>query len=140
MTDIDECSYSSYLCQYQCVNEPGKFSCVCPEGYQLQGTRLCQGKRLHFLPPVPTPSSLCFQSHRFCTVSTLIQSLTAALFLSCSCSNQTSPAIFPPADINECETGEHQCADTQTCVNIHGRYQCVDANRCQEPYVQVSEK
>lgn len=42
-TDIDECSYSSYLCQYQCVNEHGKFSCVCPDGYQLLGTRLCQG-------------------------------------------------------------------------------------------------
>lgn len=48
--------------------------------------------------------------------------------------------MFLPADINECETGEHQCTETQTCVNIHGRYQCVDSNRCQEPYVQVSEK
>lgn len=86
VTDIDECSYSSYLCQYQCVNEPGKFSCVCPEGYQLQGTRLCQGKytRLHFLPK-RTPTSLCFQSHKRCTESILIHSLTAALFSSCSC-------------------------------------------------------
>lgn len=49
-------------------------------------------------------------------------------------------SCFSPADINECETGEHQCTDTQTCVNIHGRYQCVDTNRCQDPYVQVSEK
>lgn len=73
-----------------------------------------------------------------------IHSLTVALFSSRSRSNQTSPAIFfPPfssADINECETGEHQCGEAQTCVNIHGRYQCVDTNRCQEPYVQVSEK
>lgn len=44
VSDIDECSYSSYLCQFQCVNEPGKFSCMCPEGYQLQGSRLCQGE------------------------------------------------------------------------------------------------
>lgn len=43
-TDVDECSYSSYLCQFQCVNEPGRFSCVCPPGYQLLGSRLCQGK------------------------------------------------------------------------------------------------
>ncbi|EDM12496.1 EGF-containing fibulin-like extracellular matrix protein 2, isoform CRA_a [Rattus norvegicus] len=40
--DIDECSYSSYLCQYRCVNEPGRFSCHCPQGYQLLATRLCQ--------------------------------------------------------------------------------------------------
>lgn len=99
LTDIDECSYSSYLCQYQCVNEPGKFSCMCPEGYQLLGTRLCQGKhaRLHFLPKL-TPFTLCFQSHNHCTDSLLIHSLTAALFW-CTVLfllNQTSCAVFPP--------------------------------------------
>lgn len=41
--DIDECSFSSYMCQYKCVNSPGSYSCECPEGYQLQGNRLCQG-------------------------------------------------------------------------------------------------
>lgn len=55
------------------MNEPGKFSCVCPKGYQLQGTRLCQGKHP---PPLPsqnkTPSSRCFQSHKGCTESILI--------------------------------------------------------------------
>lgn len=42
-SDIDECSFSSYMCQYQCINNPGSYSCECPEGYQLQGNRLCQG-------------------------------------------------------------------------------------------------
>lgn len=71
LIDIDECSYSSYLCQYQCVNEPGKFSCVCPEGYQLQGTRLCQGKhtRLHFLPK-RTPTSVLSESQMLLWVNT----------------------------------------------------------------------
>lgn len=41
-TDIDECRTSSYLCQYQCVNEPGKFSCMCPQGYQVVRSRTCQ--------------------------------------------------------------------------------------------------
>lgn len=41
--DIDECSLSSYMCQYQCVNTPGSYACECPQGYQLQGNRLCQG-------------------------------------------------------------------------------------------------
>lgn len=45
-TDIDECSFSSYMCQYQCINSPGSYSCECPDGYQLQGNRLCQGTTL----------------------------------------------------------------------------------------------
>lgn len=94
-TDIDECSYSSYLCQYQCVNEPGKFSCMCPEGYQLQGTRLCQGKHTASLPSLQSEHlPLCAFSHKCCTESTLIHSSTVALFLYRSCSNQMSAAFF----------------------------------------------
>lgn len=47
-TDIDECSFSSYMCQYQCINTPGSYFCECPEGYQLQGNRLCQGIPVYF--------------------------------------------------------------------------------------------
>lgn len=114
LSDIDECRSSSYHCQFRCVNEPGKFSCVCPEGYQLVGTRMCQGEFLKLKKNIS-------EKHP-------------------SLHSQTSQAAFYAADINECETGEHQCSDTQTCVNIHGRYQCVDANRCQEPYVHNSDK
>ncbi|KAI3352708.1 hypothetical protein L3Q82_020177 [Scortum barcoo] len=40
--DVDECVLSSYMCQWQCINQPGSYSCICPEGYELQGTRVCQ--------------------------------------------------------------------------------------------------
>ncbi|CAB1344754.1 unnamed protein product [Coregonus sp. 'balchen'] len=40
--DIDECAFSSYMCQWQCVNQPGGYVCACPEGYQLQDNRMCQ--------------------------------------------------------------------------------------------------
>uniref|UniRef100_A0A673GSD2 EGF-containing fibulin-like extracellular matrix protein 1 n=1 Tax=Sinocyclocheilus rhinocerous TaxID=307959 RepID=A0A673GSD2_9TELE len=40
--DINECEFSNYICQFQCVNQPGGYQCVCPDGYQLQGTRMCQ--------------------------------------------------------------------------------------------------
>lgn len=75
----------------------------------------------------------------FCVNSSSCHFITLCgdLFLLCSCSKWLMVLL---ADINECETGEHQCTETQTCVNIHGRYQCVESNRCQEPYVQVSEK
>lgn len=42
------------MCQYQCINSPGSYSCVCPEGYQLQGNRLCQGIALLHHPPLPS--------------------------------------------------------------------------------------
>lgn len=46
----------------------------------------------------------------------------------------------PGADIDECESGVHECSEAQTCVNFYGGYRCVDTNRCVEPYVQVSDK
>lgn len=64
--DIDECSFSSYMCQYQCVNTPGSYSCECPEGYQLQGNRLCQGTApilVLFLPLVQLPLLVLLQHH-----------------------------------------------------------------------------
>lgn len=48
--------------------------------------------------------------------------------------------LSPDTDIDECESGTHQCSEAQTCVNFHGGYRCVDTNRCVEPYVQVSDK
>lgn len=43
-------------------------------------------------------------------------------------------------DVNECESGTHQCAEGQSCVNIYGGYHCVDSNNCRDPYIHVSEK
>lgn len=51
-----------------------------------------------------------------------------------------SKPLSPGTDIDECESGAHQCSEAQTCVNFHGGYRCVDTNRCVEPYVQVSDK
>lgn len=46
-TDVDECEeYKDRggLCVGLCVNEPGSYSCQCPEGYRLSADkRTCQG-------------------------------------------------------------------------------------------------
>lgn len=43
--DLDECSFSEFLCQYRCVNAPGSFTCICPAGYYLfEDGRTCEGK------------------------------------------------------------------------------------------------
>lgn len=44
-TDLDECSFSEFLCQYRCVNGPGSFTCICPAGYYVfEDGRTCEGK------------------------------------------------------------------------------------------------
>lgn len=43
--DMDECSLSEFLCQHECVNQPGTYFCSCPPGYiLLDDNRSCQGK------------------------------------------------------------------------------------------------
>ena len=43
--DMDECSFSEFLCQHECVNQPGTYFCSCPPGYiLLEDNRSCQGK------------------------------------------------------------------------------------------------
>lgn len=65
--------------------------------------------------------------------------LSSALHLSPSPSLPLYPSpslrLSPSPDVNECETDIDQCGEGQTCINIHGGYQCTDSNRCREPYV-----
>lgn len=43
--DMDECSFSEFLCQHECVNQPGTYFCSCPAGYiLLDDNRSCQGE------------------------------------------------------------------------------------------------
>lgn len=45
LSDMDECSFSEFLCQHECVNQPGSYFCSCPPGYVLlEDNRSCQGK------------------------------------------------------------------------------------------------
>ncbi|CAO2587153.1 Fbln5, partial [Lemmus lemmus] len=42
-SDMDECSFSEFLCQHECVNQPGSYFCSCPPGYVLlDDNRSCQ--------------------------------------------------------------------------------------------------
>lgn len=50
--DVDECELYKErggLCIGLCVNEPGSYSCQCPDGYRLAAdNRTCQGKKREF--------------------------------------------------------------------------------------------
>uniref|UniRef100_A0A3P9HM90 EGF containing fibulin extracellular matrix protein 2a n=1 Tax=Oryzias latipes TaxID=8090 RepID=A0A3P9HM90_ORYLA len=161
--DIDECRYR--YCQHRCVNVPGSFSCQCEPGFQLAGNnRSCiDVNECEMGAPCSqrcyntygTFLCRCDQGYELGQDGFTCNDIDECSFSSYLCQFQcvNEPGKFSCVcpegyqlqgtrtcqDINECETGEHQCTDTQTCVNIHGRYQCVDNDRCQDPYVQVSD-
>ncbi|TRY87414.1 hypothetical protein DNTS_013895 [Danionella cerebrum] len=121
--DIDECRYR--YCQHRCVNVPGSFSCECEPGFQLGGNnRSC------------VDIDECSYSSILCQY----QCVNEPGRFSCICpEGYELLGSRLCQDVNECEMGTHQCGEGQVCVNVHGGHQCVASNRCQNPYVQVSE-
>ncbi|KAL0974165.1 hypothetical protein UPYG_G00216480 [Umbra pygmaea] len=161
--DIDECKYR--YCQHRCVNVPGSFSCQCEPGFQLAGnnrscidvnecdmgapcqqrcyntygTFLCRCDQGYELGPdgfACNDIDECSYSSYLCQ----FQCVNEPGKFSCQCPDGYQLlGTRLCQDVNECETGGHRCTDGQTCVNIHGSYQCASNNQCQEPYVQMSE-
>ncbi|XP_066210322.1 EGF-containing fibulin-like extracellular matrix protein 2 isoform X2 [Saccopteryx leptura] len=161
--DIDECRYR--YCQHRCVNLPGSFRCQCEPGFQLgpnnrscvdvnecdmgapceqrcfnsYGTFLCrchQGYELHRDGFSCSDIDECSYSSYLCQY----RCVNEPGRFSCHCpQGYQLLATRLCQDIDECESGAHQCSEAQTCVNFYGGYRCVDTNRCLEPYVQVSD-
>uniref|UniRef100_A0A8C2EPL1 EGF containing fibulin extracellular matrix protein 2a n=1 Tax=Cyprinus carpio TaxID=7962 RepID=A0A8C2EPL1_CYPCA len=162
--DIDECRYR--YCQHRCVNVPGSFSCQCEPGFQLAGnnrscidvdecsmgapcsqrcyntygTFLCRCEQGYELGP----DGFACNDIDECSYSSYLcqhQCVNEHGKFSCVCpKGYQLLGTRLCQDINECETGAHQCSDGQTCVNIHGGNKCVDSKSCEEPYVQVSDR
>lgn len=43
-------------------------------------------------------------------------------------------------DINECETGTHNCQDDEMCWNYYGGFRCYPRNPCEAPYTKTTER
>lgn len=161
--DIDECRYR--YCQHSCVNSPGSFACQCEPGFQLAGNNRscvdvnecdmgapCQQRCYN---TYGTFICRCDQGYELGQDGFACNDIDECRYSSYLCQYQCQnvpgrfSCVCPEGyqllgtrlcqDINECETGTHQCTDSQTCVNIHGAHQCVENNRCQEPYVKVAD-
>uniref|UniRef100_A0AAZ3P1A5 EGF-like domain-containing protein n=1 Tax=Oncorhynchus tshawytscha TaxID=74940 RepID=A0AAZ3P1A5_ONCTS len=163
--DVNECERDEHDCQpsQQCINTPGAFTCQCPEGYRKVGTECIDVNECDMGAPCQqrcyntygTFLCRCDQGYELGPDGFACNDIDECSYSSYLCQFQcvNEPGKFscqcPEGyqllgtrlcqDINECETGEHQCTEGQTCVNIHGASQCVDTNRCQSPYVQVSD-
>ncbi|KAL0994125.1 hypothetical protein UPYG_G00118030 [Umbra pygmaea] len=161
--DIDECRYR--YCQHRCVNLPGSFSCECEPGFQVTGNnrscvdvnecemgapcqQRCYNTYGSFLCRCEQGYELGLDGY---TCNDIDECSYSSYMCQFQCTNEPGrfSCICPEGyqlqgtrlcqDVNECDTGTHQCGEGHACVNIHGGYQCTDQNRCQEPYVQVSD-
>ncbi|KAI1898734.1 hypothetical protein AGOR_G00075410 [Albula goreensis] len=160
--DIDECRYR--YCQHRCVNYPGSFICQCEPGFQLAGNNRscidvnecdmgapCQQRCTN---TYGTFVCRCEQGYELGSDGFSCKDIDECGFSSFLCQYQcvNEPGKFSCVcpegyqlqrtrlcqDVNECETGTHQCTERQSCINTNGGYRCVDNNRCKDPYIQVS--
>lgn len=150
-SDLDECSFSEFLCQFRCVNTPGSFTCICPPGYYLyEDERNCEGKdhggRTLDVRRSSVPLTVFLNQPPFRpTVSPCF--CVRLLNSSCCCGSDDADAltdsnccVFDFKDINECDTGNNTCTTEQVCFNFQGGFTCLDPLQCQLPYIAVSDK
>ena len=127
LADIDECQPGGNNCNQTCSNTVGSYQCNCTPGYSLQEDGVtCTG--VYTCIPV-------FRLYCMCglvcvhvggdgSVNTYCMSLcTLDLARSMNCiwlTYYSLCGLFP--DIDECQTGEHNC--NQTCSNRVGSFEC----------------
>ncbi|XP_026051083.1 EGF-containing fibulin-like extracellular matrix protein 2 [Carassius auratus] len=165
--DIDECR--NRYCQHRCVNVPGSFSCECEPGFQLAGNNRscvdvnecemgapCQQRCYN---SYGTFLCRCVQGYDLgpdgyscndideCSYSSFLcqfQCVNEPGRFSCVCPEGyelVGTRLCQGTETKSplCESGAYLCGEGQACVNIHGGHKCVSSNRCQDPYIQVSE-
>ncbi|XP_067831740.1 EGF-containing fibulin-like extracellular matrix protein 2a isoform X2 [Heptranchias perlo] len=122
--DVNECDMGA-PCEQRCFNTYGSFLCRCEQGYELSG----DGQKCQDIDECSYSSYLCHY-----------QCVNEPGRFSCVCpEGYQLLGTRICQDVNECETGQHQCSESQLCTNAYGGFQCVEKNRCQDPYMQVSD-
>ncbi|TPP66839.1 Hemicentin-1, partial [Fasciola gigantica] len=149
--DVDECAVGSFQCPRgsRCVNEPGAYSCRCPngspaggrgcderketlckEGFQWDRELGCVGKFFHIFPThtvSENPTEL--QEGRNLKPATVI--LSNLQFKAKNPMKYKREDV--ECDIDECKTLEQPCAADELCMNFHGNYTCI-RKHCPQDY------
>uniref|UniRef100_A0A3B5A0D9 EGF containing fibulin extracellular matrix protein 1 n=1 Tax=Stegastes partitus TaxID=144197 RepID=A0A3B5A0D9_9TELE len=121
---VNECDVQS-PCQHHCYNLIGSFLCQCDHGYELaQDMVSCQD------------IDECSLSSYMCQY----QCVNSPGSYSCECPQGYQLQGNRLCQINECETGTHNCQDDETCWNYYGGFRCYPRNPCEAPYTQTSER
>uniref|UniRef100_A0A8C4WUQ4 EGF-like domain-containing protein n=1 Tax=Eptatretus burgeri TaxID=7764 RepID=A0A8C4WUQ4_EPTBU len=157
-TDVDECQLRP--CQQVCVNTPGSFQCQCHRGFTLTADgRGCEGKQLerrhnaksyfkscHSCPisesglsnctPCPADVDECQAHVSPCRYN--CHNTPGSFYCSCPHGFALHRNARDCVDINECDSGSHDCGPSSDCMNMPGGYRCIEKMRCQSPYSRVS--
>ncbi|GIY78491.1 fibrillin 1, partial [Caerostris darwini] len=146
--DIDECFSGEFEC-FQCVNTPGSYECLCPEGFRSISAIQCESCRKNSYKSVTDASCIDCPSDS----QTDGEGKTSVRDCVCNPGFTGNPARgIPCKDIDECKTNTHYCQ--QKCRNSIGSYTCgcsqgftlIDKLHCEEivepvdsrPTVQLS--
>ncbi|XP_061914055.1 EGF-containing fibulin-like extracellular matrix protein 1 [Entelurus aequoreus] len=162
--DVDECTLSNY-CMHTCVNTQGSYYCECNTGHQLTsnnhscvdvnecdtqnpcqhqcynliGSFMCQCDPGH----ERAPDRVSCQDIDECSFSNYMcqyQCINTPGSYSCECpEGYQLQGNRLCQDVNECETGTHNCQEGEMCWNYYGGFRCYPRNPCETPYTQTSE-
>ncbi|XP_072298414.1 adhesion G protein-coupled receptor E5-like [Eucyclogobius newberryi] len=130
LLDIDECAETSTLCgsDSECVNDPGKYHCLCLDGYQATNTSLAPAGTN---PCIDIDECLDNACGPYGDCTNTVGNFT------CDCHDgfEIIKKGKPPCqDIDEC-LDKKVCGPDSTCTNTIGAFTC----KCDIGYVPTNE-
>ncbi|XP_012157231.1 fibrillin-1 isoform X2 [Ceratitis capitata] len=112
--DLNNPQLNKSRCAHQCVDLPsGVYECVCPEGYHLS-------EDLHNCEVVENVCT-ALGGYEQCAPGSCVPNENNSAF-SCECPAGYVNEAHHCTDIDECQTGVHECS--HECFNNLGSYQC----------------
>ncbi|MEE6511564.1 hypothetical protein FKM82_018186 [Ascaphus truei] len=120
--DMDECVMNLHTCikGQRCVNTVESFLClqevICEHGYDMEDS-VC--KDINECTSIPEP---CKQG--FNCLNTMGSYVCQRNQLKCNRGYQSNENGTKCIDIDECDTGVHNCSAEQSCHNLPGIYRC----------------
>ncbi|XP_062473438.1 fibrillin-2 [Pezoporus occidentalis] len=109
-TDVDECEIGAHNCDMHasCVNIPGRFKCICREGWVGNGIKCIDLDE-------------CSNGTHQCSVNA--QCVNTPGSYRCACAEGFTGDGLTCSDVDECAENIHLCENGQ-CLNIPGAYRC----------------